>query len=444
MKSNPIPALAFAVLLAPLCVLGDGPQIVSLSHAQVGKGDGRSGYTKAISSKADFARVVAQLQQTDARLQAFFDLLEFAGWPQGNCQVDDLALNQMHAQAMEAMQACPDVDGIVATMIKRLDEPKHRLEMIPALLEFAGPELQMGSVFFVSDNPKLDALKDKARQAVSRAPDVKTVTQALASPDLRLRRWAVQNFANPLSRTEEWTPLLPQIEKAASGKDSGLRQDAIGPLASFPGIGKFLEVRLSKEKSPFILMGLLHQKDLYGEGFDSRFLPRFLPLLSDRDESVRDEALDFIGCTSIWAEMLKINFGRDVLDKVIRATRSPSAKERFEAVFALDCIRHLDPDLSRQALLRLVNDPDEDVRWRLGFCLADQYDRPDVKQAIAALVKDKSPLVRFETILAIGDEKFLPELQELARGADTQIAKSASEQLNLVAERSEATANLLR
>jgi hypothetical protein len=443
-KAHSIPGLALAVLLAPWCVLGDGPQIVSLSHAKSGPGNGRSGYTKAISSQADLAKVIAQLQQPHTRFQAFFDLLEFAGWPQGNSQVDDPALNQMHAEAMQAMQGCPDVDGTVATMIQRLDEPKHRLEMIPALLEFAGPELQMGSVFFVSDNPKLDALKDKARQAVGRAADVKTVTRALASPNLRLRQWAVRNFANPLGRTEDWTPLLPQIEKAASGGESSLRQEAVGPLANFPGTEKFLDERFAIEKSPFILMGLLHRKDLYGESFDARFLPRFLPLLSDPDESVRDEALDFIGCTSIWAEMLRIPFGRDVFDKVVQATRAQSAKERFEAVFALDCIRHLDPDLSRQALIRLVNDPDAEVRWRLGFCLADQYDRSDVKLAIAALVKDKSPLVRFETIVAIGAEKFLPQLQELARGPDAQVAESASEKLKQIAERSVANETPLR
>jgi hypothetical protein len=240
---------------------------------------------------------------------------------------------------MEAMQGCPDVDGVVATMIQRLDEPQHRLEMIPCFARVRRTGISRWAAFFSSPTIR-NSMHAQGQGPGSRRPGGgcgDRHPRRWPVRDLRLRRWAVQNFANPLGRTEEWTPLLPQIEKAASGKDSGLRQDAIGPLASFPGIGKFLEVRLSKEKSPFILMGLLHQKDLYGEGFDSRFLPRFLPLLSDRDESVRDEALDFIGCTSIWAEMLKINFGRDVLDKVIRATRSPSAKERFEAVFALDC-----------------------------------------------------------------------------------------------------------
>ncbi len=141
-------------------------------------------------------------------------------------------------------------------------------------------------------------------------------------------------------------------------------------------------------------MSLLEGRDIWGDEFNRRFLARFVHLLSDPDEAVRDEALDFVGCNSGWAEARQVPFGRDVVDPVIKATKSPSAKERFEAVFALAYVRKLAPEVSREAFLRLVDDPDENVRWRLGFCLAGQYKREDVKLAIAGLVKDKSPLVR--------------------------------------------------
>ena len=350
----------------------------------------------------------------------------------------------MHVEAMNAMQGCPDIDGVVVTMIQRLDEPQHRLEMIPALLEFAGPNLQMGGVFFVSDNPKLDALKDKAREAVGRAADVETVTKALASPNLRLQRWAVGQFANPLGRTEEWAALLPQIEKAAAGENSDLRQDAVRPLAHFPGTERFLDERFACEKSPLILMGLLHERDIYGEAFNSRFLPRFIHLLNDPDESVRDDALGYIWDTYSWAEVYRLPFGRDVFDLVIKATQSKSAKERSAACSALTYLRPLDSDLSRETFCRLAHDPDENVRSVIAMGLADQCDRQDVKQAIAALVKDKSPVVVFDTILAIGPEKFLPQLQELARGPNAQIAESASDQLKQIVERSQAPGDSLR
>ena len=360
----------------------------------------KPGYTKAITSEADMAGVINRLQQPETRVEAFVNLLEFAGYPQGQTQSDDAQLNRMHAKAVEAMHACPGLDHVIAKMIQRLDEPKSRLKMIVPLLAFAGPDRWMGSVVIVGD-PKIDALEDKARDAANNTADVKTVASALADPDLAVRRWGIRKFGNPLGRTEEWAPLLPQIEVAAAGADRDLRYDAISPLAHFPGTEKFLDERFSTEKSVFLLMSLLDERGNWGEDFNRKFLPRFAALLSDPDEAARDEALDFIGCNDDWAEARKVPFGRDIFDKAIEATHSKSAKERFEAVFALACIRHLDPDASRAAFLRLVNDPDENVRWRLGFCLVDQQSSKEVKSAIASLTKDKSPLVQYMTILAV-------------------------------------------
>ncbi len=392
--------------------------------------------SKAITSDVDLAAAIAQLQQPNANSRlprCFVALLDFAGWPIGNFQTDDLQLNERHAKAIDAMHRCPNLDGVVATMIQRLGDSNHRLEMVSALVKFAGPERQMGSVIAISDNPKWDALSDKAREAVNQAGDVKTVTAALASPDRMLRRWGVQKFGNAIAKTKDWSPLLPQIENLASGDDRDLRYDAIGSLAHFPGTEEFLDTRFTREKSAFLLMSLIEERGVWGEAFNGRFLPRFVDLLSDPDETVRDEALDFIGCNSIWAEARQVPFGRDVFDKALKATRSDSAKERFEAVFALAYIGHLVPDASREAFLRLVNDPDETVRWRLGFCFVGQYERDDVKHAIAALVNDKSPLVRYLTILAVGPNNYVPQLQELAQDSRTQVAEWASEKLKQIA-----------
>jgi hypothetical protein len=48
----------------------------------------------------------------------------------------------------------------------------------------------------ISDNPKLDALKDKARDAANQEADVKTVTEALTNADPTLRTWSVQMFGD--------------------------------------------------------------------------------------------------------------------------------------------------------------------------------------------------------------------------------------------------------
>jgi len=154
--------------------------------------------------------------------------------------------------------------------------------------------------------------------------------------------------------------------------------------------------------------------------------------LSHPDEIVRCDALLFIGFNSSRAEALQFPFGRDVFDHVICATRSKSAKERAAAAYALKDIRRLDPDTSREAFLRIANDPDEDVRWRVVAGLNGQFEREDVKRAIASLLKDKSPAVRYNIIVGVGPEKFVPQLQELSRGPDPRVAEWAAEKLKQI------------
>ncbi len=401
------------------------------------------GASKIISSNSEMlAALIAQLQQPKTRFQAFLDLVAFAGDRKpgnivalnGPDAIDDHELEQMDAQATKAIDGCPDLDGVIAEAMRQLGEPAHRLEMISALLKFAGPKFWTGSMIEISDNPKLDALKDKARDAANQEADVKTVTEALPNADPTLRTWSVQKFGNPLSRTDQWTPrLLPRIEEIASGgPDRDLRGAAIGSLRHFPGTEKFLDERVAREKSAFLLMNLLHGRDIWGKEFDRKFQDRLTELLSDPEESVRTEGLDFIGCSEGWADMYKVSFKRKIFEQVIAATKSQSAKERFEAIFALAYVKHLAPEASREALLRLVNDPDENVRWRLGFCLAGQYQRKEVKRVIATLISDKSPMVRYMTILAVGPKKYVPQLREIAHGPATPAAEWASEKLHQI------------
>jgi hypothetical protein len=418
------------------------PRLLVLATALVGLAITALAAPAAISSEAELDQVIKNLHQPVTRLQAFLDLVGFAGCPNWvTSKSDDPRLRRMQSRALEAMVDCPDIDHVISTMIKRLDDPRYRLEMIGALLRFAGPDLRDGSVVFVTAHPELNALMDRARDAANQAADVKTVTAALASPDRALRKWGISRFGNRLAPTQDWAPLLPQIEELAAGDDPEIRSAAIGPLAHFPGTEGFLDRRFAVENSAFLLMGLLHSRDIWGAQFNARFLPRFVQLLDALDEAVRDEALNFIGCSGIWAEMYKVPFGRDVFDKVLEATRSRSAKERFLAVFALCELRHIDPEASRKAFLRLVNDPAEDVRWRLGFGLVDQQGREDVKQAIAKLVNDQSPLVRYMTILAAGPKKYIPQMQELTQSTNTQIAKWATDEIKGLSNQAKDQAN---
>jgi HEAT repeat protein len=95
-------------------------------------------------------------------------------------------------------------------------------------------------------------------------------------------------------------------------------------------------------------------------------------------------------------------------------------------------MRQLDLDRSREVFLHLATDPDEDVRWRVAGGLVGQFEREDVKSVIATLLNDKSLSVRYMTILAVGPEKFVKELQELAHGPDPRIADWATQKIEQI------------
>ena len=305
--------------------------------------------------------------------------------------------------------------------------------MLRALLKFSEPGLQMGGGGTTTGSQLLDGLLTKAHQAAQQAFDMPTVEKTLVDSDWLLRITAVKHFGDPPADIGEWKHLLPQMEKLAVDDDASIRSAADRKLQRFPGTEKFLDERLTNETSAEVLMALLENRYV-GEELKTRFLTLFVPLLSHRDEKVREDALLFVGSNSGNAPMWQFAFGIDVFDRVIASTQAKSAKERAAAAYALTDIRQLDADRSRETFLHLVNDPDEDVRWRVAGGLAGQYEREDVRQAIAVLLKDKSPGVRFMTILAVGPQKFIPELEELSKGSDPLIAGLATQKLNQLAD----------
>jgi HEAT repeat protein len=278
----------------------------------------------------------------------------------------------------------------------------------------------------------LDKLLIRALQVANEAFDVPTVEKALADSDWLLRITAVNHFGNRSAGINEWKPLLPQMEKLAVDDDASVRSAADERLREFPGKAKFLAERETNETSAVVVLRLLRNRYV-GDEFKNQFLARFLPLLSHPDENVRDDALLFIGFNSHRAPMWQMPFGTEVFDRLIVSTRAKSAKERAAAAYALTDIRQIDKDRSREAFLHLVTDADQDVRWRIAWGLSDQLGREDVKRAIAVLLKDKSLNVRYETILAAGAQRFIPELKELSKGPDPRVAQSATEKLSQLA-----------
>ncbi|MGD1085010.1 MAG: HEAT repeat domain-containing protein, partial [Verrucomicrobiota bacterium] len=373
------------------------------------------------------------------RFDAMLTLIEFTDWTTGRYDSRDPNGNALRERALNAMHTCPGLDAVIDTMIAGLKEPKTRLPMITALLKLSEG---FGGMQGYSPTTPLEKLMDKASRAAHGAFDVPTVEKSLASRDWILRIAAVRHFGNPredtnggkLSEAEisQWKRLLPQMEKLAAGDDESIRYAAAESLRRIPGTEAFLAGRETNETSADVLMRLISDR-YWGEEYQRHFLTRFVPLLSHPEEKVREGALTFIGFNSNSAPMYHIPFGMDVFDRVIASTQAKSGEERAAAAYALADIRGLDPDRGREAFLSLGNDPDENVRWRAPAGLAGQFEREDVKRAIAALVQDKSPQVRYFAIVAAGPPKYVSELEALSKGPDPLIADWATQKLKQVA-----------
>lgn len=419
-KPRLILCLAFVLNLLPAC---------STNHVKDQEEAAASEWrTKAIRSEADLDRVIAQLQNPATRFDGMLALLEFAGYPKGNEYSSDVKVNDLHAKARNAIDTCPDLDGVINTMIAGLQEPDKRLPMIKAMLWLSGGFGNMVPGHGPSN--QLEKSMFHAKDAASAAMDVPTVEKALQDPDWLLRITAVDCFGNASADISEWQHLLPQIEQlAATDDDSSIRTAAVRSLRSIPGTETFLAGRETSETSPDVLLELTRGR-LAGDQFHRRFLTLFVPLLSNRDEKVREDALQFIGFNSKRAPMLQFDFGTNVYEQVIASTRAKSSKERWMAAYALNDLRNINPDLSRETFLRLVRDPDETVRWQAASGLAGQLDRQDVKQAVAVLLRDKSQTVRYMTIvLVVGAQNSIPELEELSKGPDSQVTRMAADEL---------------
>jgi len=392
----------------------------------------------AIASEADLIKVIAKLNQPATRMQAFAELLAFAD-PMGYVHTGDLDADALHEKAYDAVRDCPDLEAIVTAYIGQLERRDSRLRAMLVLMHFAGPELWSGGSFGYggTGDAHYDELRKRAAAAVHQCADLETVGRALDSADRQLQYWGVAHFggAEPIEQQPSpWVRLLPKLERVAVEADAGVRSLAVERLRDYSEAGEFLTKRTACETSPYVLMELMLYQ-VPPDEFNRRFVGRLCLLLNHADPTVRHDALLFVGFNSSRAPMWQFTFDMTVLDLVLQSTCSPSAEERSDAAYALTDIRRLDLNRSREAFLRLAKDTSSDVRWRVGFGLSDQLDREDVKPVIAALLQDDDPGVRYMTIVAVGPEKHVKELQELAQCANRRIAGWAAEKLNQLEQR---------
>jgi len=395
---------------------------------------------KAITSEDDLDRHVAGLSRPETRMRTFSRLLAFAQPSGYYVRTGDWETDKLHDKAIEAVRTCPEREKVVNNLIHELQNPGTRMEAISDLIRFAGTTFlynRGGSgVYGGSQDREFDALQEKAADALNGYVDIETISRALDSPERHLQYWATAHFGNSeLSEEKQrpWLPLLPKLEKLAVAEDAGIRDAADQRLGDFPQERQFLAKRVELETSPSILMRLMQSTQEKAE-FNLHFVARLYSLLMHRDENVRRDALLFIGFNGSRAPMWRFTYDKKIFDQVIELAKSESAKERSDAAYALTEIRVLDQDDSRRAFLRMATDPSSDVRWRVAFGLKEQLERADVQHVIAALLEDKVPSVRYMTILAVGPEKHVKELERLTQCGDRQVAEWASAKLKQILE----------
>jgi HEAT repeat protein len=395
---------------------------------------------KAITSEDDLDRLIAGLSHPETRMWAFSQLLAFA-LPDGyDIRTGDRETDRLHDKAFEAVRTCPERDTVVGNLIHRLQNPDTRMEAISDLIRFAGTTFlynRGGSgVYGGSRDREFDTLRGKAADALNGYVGIETISRALDSPERHVQFWGVWRFGSAeLSEEKQkpWLPLLPKLEKLAVAADAGIRDVANQRLDDFPQAREFLAKRVELETSPDILMRLMRSTQEEAE-FNQRFVARLYSLLNHPDENVRRDALSFIGFNSFRAPMWRFTYDKMIFDRVIELTQSRSAEERSAAAHALTEIRLLDLEDSRRAFLRMATDSSGDVRSRVASGLKEQFDRADVKPVIVALLQDKVPVVRYMTILTVGPEQHVKELEQLTQCDDRQVAEWATGKLKQISE----------
>ncbi len=381
-----------------------------------------------ISSHEELTRVLARLRRPETHVEAFSLLLRFSGYPLAGMASGNLKLDELRQRAARALRNSPMRDVDLERLVSELERPESRMQAISQLIRLAGGQLYRSpGIMMSSGDREWDAYQQRAAKALYSSAGVETIRQALEYPDAFVKFWGIMNFQCLVDKQDEWSPLLPKLEELASGKDPSLRSVAIQKLQWYTAAQDFLSERIEVETSPEVLMRLLYVCDR--SEYNRRFLQRFDPLLHHTDKKVRRDALGFIGSNSNMAPMWQISFDVGTFNRVIELTHSKSTRERSTAVYALEDIRQLDMDRSREAFIRLARDPSPEVRWRVAWGLKDQMDRHAVKPVIARLLNDPSPVVQYMTICAVGPTKHLRELKRLAHCPDRRIADMAANRL---------------
>jgi hypothetical protein len=345
-------------------------------------------------------------------------------------------VGSVHRAAHAAEPVPLATDAEVTAQIARLKDSATRLSALRQLIATGEEEIyQVGSMIPGYPSPEAERIAKRAAKAAIDAADLKTVSSALDSPDLDLQWYGIAfcRITDP-KEFPDFAVLIPKVKKLAATGGVTVRAIADEQLQQLPEFHDFLAQRAREETSLNVIMTLVYVSN--GDGFESAMDDAARRLLARKEQSIRSDALGFIGFNSNDAPMYKVHFSRAVFDRVVQLSTSKSSAERADVADAMGdpMFQAIAPAASRTTLLKLTSDADAKVRVNAIFGLSTQRADPAVQAAIKRLLHDQSPEVVYFTILADGPARHRSELESLAKCADREISQFAREKLAQIAK----------
>ena len=322
-----------------------------------------------------------------------------------------------------------DLDAAVT----QLKNDRTRLDALAQLLSFASMKYynRGGSVYFLIGDQETDMLMDQASAVIDDNRDFNTIRNAINSCSSTLQCWGLWHLPSFPREDALNEPLLARVRELANCSNAATRGEAQHCLWCLGGQAEFLTQCIEAETCPDNFMRLIYGNGSWQDRTEcyKEMNKHLLRLLHDKQAKIRSEALSFIGSDSYRAEMWQIKFSREVFDQVLQLSRSEHSSDRNLSVSPLRELRNHDPDTVFKRLVQMARDNSENVRWQIPQALHDHRGQAEVESLLGALVKDRSPLVRYFTILEVGPKNYANELRELAQCKDKKVAGFAADKL---------------
>jgi len=299
---------------------------------------------------------------------------------------------------------------------RRLNVSETRMQALSELIEQCSTMLYpTSSSMAIFADDKTRKVYERAVAMVHRCATKPTIKLALQSREENLNFWALRQV------TAKDKDLIPLVEALAVPGRCVWANNAVDTLrqcnVNEAVIGKYI----AASKDTDVLMHQIRD--------DKEFNRRLSILLDDNDESVKKNALDFIGYNEGMAEMYHRPFDAHIFDQVMTLSHSQSSSLRESSVAALAWLKKYDENKVVARLCEMALDASSDVRWRVAVALRKFGGNKNATKTLEDLLKDHCPLVQYFAAMATGPREHIEVLRELSKCSDVETRKMAIEVL---------------